>query len=71
MGGLLLGSTMRPLEPTVGGGGAVSGLVAVYLIELFQSWKLVPKPYFALFKLLGVIILFGSAGFLPQVIFCY
>lgn len=67
IGGLLLGSTMRPMEPTVGGGGAVSGFVAVYLIELFQSWSLVPKPCRALMKLLGIIVLFGLSGLLPQV----
>ena len=67
LGGLMAGSALQPLEVTIGGGGAVSGLIGVHLVELFQSWKIVQKPCTALLKLLGTFLFFVISGFLPQV----
>jgi len=67
LGGLLLGSALRPYEPVVGGQGAAFGLVAVNLIELFQSWHLVAKPALPILKMVGYCCLFLVAGLMPEV----
>lgn len=63
----MIGATLVPAEPVVGGGGAVSGLIAVHIVELIQSWKIVPQPGLALLKLLAVMMLMLITGTLPQV----
>lgn len=57
---------MVPSEPAVGGGGAITGLIAVHIVELVQSWKIVPSPATALMKLYSVFMLLMVSGFLPQ-----
>ena len=63
----MIGVTLVPTEPVVGGGGAVAGLIAVHIVELIQSWKIVPNPGTALHKLLAVLMLLLISGTLPQV----
>ncbi|KAL6631934.1 rhomboid-domain-containing protein [Neocallimastix sp. 'constans'] len=51
--------------PTVGCSGALYGLLACILLDLIQNWKLVVHPIRDLIKLIVIIILSFSIGFLP------
>lgn len=72
LGGLLLGSTIRPYEPNVGGLGAVCGLLGVRYVELIQTRPLIRDAWrmqmlqTALFN--TVLILLGA---LPPVSVTY
>ena len=63
----MAGITFQPFEPTVGAGGAVTGLAAVHLVELVQVWTLLPKPRISLLKLTALLAVTLVAGILPQV----
>ena len=60
-----MGALLTPYQPTVGGGGAVMGLIGVLLIELVQSWRLVQRPLLELLKLSCLTMFCFISGTLP------
>lgn len=58
---------MFPNEPLMGGSGTMFGMLAVVLVEMLQSWKIVRRPWFELLKLFSVFILMLFLGTLPNV----
>lgn len=56
-----------PYLPHSGSGGAAFSLVGVLLVELMQSWQLLPHPWREAAKLTGVVLLFLLSGTLPYV----
>ena len=51
----------------VGPSGSVFGVIACLFVELFQSWQIIARPFTALFKLCGIILLLLLIGLLPYV----
>ncbi|KAJ9086417.1 hypothetical protein DSO57_1004475 [Entomophthora muscae] len=68
VGGFFLGANLLPAEiPSVGASGAIFGLIACDLVDLFINWDRVVGPYCELFKVtLGIIVTFAF-GLLPIV----
>ena len=58
---------MSPYVPHSGAQGAVSGLLAVALMELEQSWKFNKHPRLQLFELSVILLFFILLGTLPVV----
>lgn len=56
-----------PYFPVVGADAAVFGLLGVVVVELIQSWRLVPLPWLELCKLAIVFVMLLIAGTLPTI----
>ena len=53
--------------PVAGASPAAFGLLAVLVIELFQTWQIVKRKAFELIKLFVIVLLFLMIGTLPYV----
>ena len=63
--GYVVSSLFDPYAVAVGSGPAVFGLLAVLVVELFQSWKLVPNPWWEFTKLATIIAVAFVIGTFP------
>eukprot|EP01137_Pigoraptor_chileana_P036771 Opistho-2@32927 len=67
IGGNLFSAIFVPYQPQVGASGALYGLLAVLVVELFQSWQLLTHPWKEMFKLIIVVAVSLMIGTLPWV----
>ncbi|XP_020605448.1 inactive rhomboid protein 1-like isoform X2 [Orbicella faveolata] len=67
VGGYLYSAILLPYQAEVGPSGSVFGVIACLFVELFQSWQIIARPFTALFKLCGIILLLLLIGLLPYV----
>lgn len=67
IGGYLYSAILLPYQAEVGPSGSVFGVVACLFVELFQSWQMIARPFVALFKLCGIVLLLLLIGLLPYV----
>jgi membrane associated rhomboid family serine protease len=67
IGGYLISGIFDPYVVSVGSNPAVFGLLGVVLVELLQTWKVVPGAIYKLFKILAVIMVAVLVGSLPFV----
>lgn len=51
----------------MGPSGSIFGIIACLFVELIQSWQLVLRPWWALLKLCGIVLLLLLLGLLPYV----
>ncbi|KAI9009443.1 rhomboid family-domain-containing protein [Gaertneriomyces semiglobifer] len=65
--GFVFGANFNPLTPSVGCSGALYGLLACLLLDLFQNWRLISRPYWELFKMLIQILASFIIGMFPYV----
>eukprot|EP00041_Stephanoeca_diplocostata_P032881 m.1067758 g.1067758 ORF g.1067758 m.1067758 type:complete len:207 (-) comp24223_c1_seq9:340-960(-) len=65
VGGYLVSGVLDPYVVSCGANPAVFGLIAIMLVELIQSWKVVPSPKTQLAKLLAYIVVGFIIGSLP------
>eukprot|EP00050_Salpingoeca_kvevrii_P017500 m.65747 g.65747 ORF g.65747 m.65747 type:complete len:629 (+) comp7585_c0_seq1:203-2089(+) len=65
IGGNAVSGIFVPYQVDAGPSGAVYGLLGVLIVELFQSWQIVPRPWLELTKLTVVIGLALLAGTFP------
>jgi len=65
IGGYLISGLFDPYVVSVGSDPAIFGLLAVLVVELFQSWKIVPKPWWECFKLITVTLVAFVVGTFP------
>eukprot|EP00040_Diaphanoeca_grandis_P035661 m.224805 g.224805 ORF g.224805 m.224805 type:complete len:723 (+) comp33444_c0_seq1:240-2408(+) len=65
IGGYLISGLFDPYVVAVGSDPAIFGLLAVLVVELFQSWKIVPNPWWECFKLITVTIVAFVVGTFP------
>ncbi|KNC97770.1 YD repeat (two copies), variant [Spizellomyces punctatus DAOM BR117] len=63
--GFVFGANFNPLTPSVGCSGALYGLMACLLLDLFQNWRLISRPWLELFKMLIQIVISLLIGMLP------
>ncbi|XP_052225869.1 inactive rhomboid protein 2-like isoform X1 [Dreissena polymorpha] len=69
-GALLASATFTPFVCSVGGVGAICGMLAVVLVELLQFWSIVKKPLRELAKLSAAILFllfFGTFQYLDVI----
>eukprot|EP00048_Salpingoeca_helianthica_P013108 m.195554 g.195554 ORF g.195554 m.195554 type:complete len:783 (+) comp15459_c10_seq7:68-2416(+) len=67
IGGNLTSAFFAPSYPQLGATGAIHGLLAINIVDLFQSWSFVEKPVVRLVKLLMEVLLYFGLGFLPWI----
>ncbi|XP_078347167.1 inactive rhomboid protein 1-like isoform X1 [Oculina patagonica] len=67
IGGYLYSAILLPYQAEVGPSGSIFGVVACLFVELFQSWQIIARPFTALFKLCGIVLLLLFIGLLPYV----
>ncbi|KAJ3027246.1 hypothetical protein HDV00_011335 [Rhizophlyctis rosea] len=63
VGGFIFGANYAPLTPSVGCSGSIYGLMACLLLDLFQNWRLIRRPYLELFKMalqIAISLLLGT-----------
>jgi membrane associated rhomboid family serine protease len=65
IGGYVVSGLFDPTAVTCGSDPAVFGLLAVLYVELFQSWRVVPKPWTELAKLITIFGVATVVGTLP------
>ncbi|KAI8851687.1 rhomboid family-domain-containing protein [Chytridium lagenaria] len=65
IGGFVFGGNFNGLTPSVGCSGALFGLMACLLIDLFQNWKVIQNPWWEFTKLIFTILLSFLIGMLP------
>ncbi|KAJ3215582.1 hypothetical protein HDU67_000240 [Dinochytrium kinnereticum] len=65
IGGFIFGGNFNGLTPSVGCSGALFGLMACLVIDLFQNWKVIQNPWWELAKLIFTILLSFLIGMLP------
>ncbi|KAF9356444.1 hypothetical protein BGX26_005252 [Mortierella sp. AD094] len=64
--GFIFGGNFAPLlSPSMGGSGAIFGLIGCLVLDLIQNWKLVVRPCFELTKLTFMILFSFAFGLLP------
>ncbi|KAI8909309.1 rhomboid family-domain-containing protein [Powellomyces hirtus] len=63
--GFVFGANFNPMTPSVGCSGALYGLMACLLLDLFQNWRLINKPWLELFKMGIQILISLLIGMLP------
>ncbi|KAF9996657.1 hypothetical protein BGZ79_009614 [Entomortierella chlamydospora] len=64
--GFIFGGNFAPItSPSMGGSGALFGLIGCLLLDLVQNWKLVVRPCWELTKLLLMILFSFAFGLLP------
>ncbi|KAJ3100900.1 hypothetical protein HDU97_001840 [Phlyctochytrium planicorne] len=67
IGGFIFGGNFNGLTPSVGCSGALFGLMACLVIDLFQNWKVIRNPWWELAKLLFTVLLSFLIGMLPYI----
>ncbi|KAJ3110283.1 hypothetical protein HDU96_006743, partial [Phlyctochytrium bullatum] len=67
LGGFVFGGNFNGLTPSVGCSGALFGLMACLVIDLFQNWKVIHRPWWELAKLTFTILLSFLIGMLPYI----
>jgi hypothetical protein len=67
VGGNIISAFYTPYQPEVGPSGALFGLLATLVMQVFQKWNLLRQPLYDLGKLLLFIFLLFLIGFLPFV----
>ena len=65
VGGNLIAGIFAPYDVTTGCDPAVYGLLGVMLVELFQSWQVVERPYLELAKVGGLCFILLFIGTFP------
>eukprot|EP00055_Hartaetosiga_balthica_P009351 m.36956 g.36956 ORF g.36956 m.36956 type:complete len:620 (+) comp6709_c4_seq1:198-2057(+) len=60
--GNVIASIFSPRQVGMGANPAVYGLIGCVLVELFQTWQLVEKPYRKLLKVIFIIVFFLLIG---------
>ncbi|KAI8817544.1 rhomboid family-domain-containing protein [Fimicolochytrium jonesii] len=65
--GFVFGANFNPLTPSVGCSGSLYGLLACLLLDLFQNWRLISKPWLELLKMLIQICISLMIGMLPYI----
>jgi len=65
VGGNLVGGIFTPYQITCGGDPAIYGLLGVTVVELFQSWQIVERPWRELLKISAMCILLFFVGTFP------
>ncbi|XP_069785720.1 inactive rhomboid protein 2-like [Narcine bancroftii] len=65
--GNLASAIFLPYRAEVGPAGSQFGLLACLFVELFQSWPILEKPWKALMKLLGILLILFVVGLLPWI----
>uniref|UniRef100_UPI00358F5F44 inactive rhomboid protein 1-like isoform X1 n=2 Tax=Myxine glutinosa TaxID=7769 RepID=UPI00358F5F44 len=65
--GNLASATFLPYRAEVGPAGSHLGIMACLFVELFQSWQILQLPWYALTKLLFILIVLFAFGLLPWV----
>ncbi|KAJ3022408.1 hypothetical protein HKX48_006225 [Thoreauomyces humboldtii] len=65
--GFIFGANFNPLTPSVGCSGSLYGLMACLLLDLFQNWRLISKPWTELFKMGIQIFISLMIGMLPYI----
>ncbi|KXS18904.1 rhomboid-domain-containing protein [Gonapodya prolifera JEL478] len=63
--GFVFGANFNVLSVSVGSSGALYGLLACLLLDLFQNWSLIQRPWIELLKMSVVVIISLSIGLLP------
>ncbi|XP_035389478.1 inactive rhomboid protein 1 isoform X1 [Electrophorus electricus] len=63
--GNLASAIFLPYRAEVGPAGSQFGILACLFVELFQSWQILARPWRALAKLLGVVLILFAFGLLP------
>eukprot|EP00118_Oscarella_pearsei_P017384 m.171691 g.171691 ORF g.171691 m.171691 type:complete len:729 (+) comp39070_c1_seq4:1248-3434(+) len=67
IGGYIISGIFIPYMPSAGGSPAAFGLLAVLVIELFQTWQIVQRKALELIKLTFIVVVFLMIGTLPYV----
>lgn len=67
IGGYAISGIFIKSQVTTGADPAVYGLLAVLLVELFQSWQIVPNRWWEFSKLGGLILVLLMIGTLPYI----
>lgn len=65
VGGNLIAGIFVPTDITCGADPAVYGLLGVNIVELFQSWQIIEKPWLELSKVGGICVLLFFVGTFP------
>ncbi|KAJ1565782.1 hypothetical protein HK096_010177 [Nowakowskiella sp. JEL0078] len=65
--GFLFGASYSPAVSSVGASGALFGLIAALLLDLFFNWRIINRPFWELVKMLFVILLTFFIGTLPYI----
>uniref|UniRef100_A0A8C4WSV5 Inactive rhomboid protein n=1 Tax=Eptatretus burgeri TaxID=7764 RepID=A0A8C4WSV5_EPTBU len=65
--GNLASATFLPYRAEVGPAGSHLGIMACLFVELFQSWQILQLPWYALTKLLFILIVLFAFGLLPWI----
>lgn len=69
LGGYAIAGIFAPKQVAVGADPAIYGLLGVLLVELFQSWQIVPEPGKEFAKIGGItafLLLLGTLPFLDN-----
>ena len=66
-GGYCISGIFAAQTATVGSDPGVYGLLAVHVVELFQNWQIVDKPWWELTKLTFVVVVSLMIGTLPYI----
>ncbi|KAJ3332632.1 hypothetical protein HDU76_013587 [Blyttiomyces sp. JEL0837] len=67
IGGFVFGGNFNGLTPSVGCSGALFGLLACLVIDLFHNWSLILNPYWELAKLFLTLVVSFLIGMLPYI----
>ncbi|KAJ3187221.1 hypothetical protein HK101_009443 [Irineochytrium annulatum] len=67
VGGFVFGGNFNGLTPSVGCSGALFGLMACLVIDLFQNWSMIHNPAWELAKLSFTILVSFLIGMLPYI----
>eukprot|EP00054_Salpingoeca_dolichothecata_P028540 m.217592 g.217592 ORF g.217592 m.217592 type:complete len:250 (+) comp26250_c0_seq4:150-899(+) len=67
VGGNIFSAVFSATVPEVGASGAIYGLLGVTVVDLFQSWQVIPNPWSQFFKTMLQLIVFLGIGTLPWV----
>ncbi|XP_022598774.1 inactive rhomboid protein 1-like isoform X4 [Seriola dumerili] len=65
--GNLASAIFLPYRAEVGPAGSQFGILACLFVELFQSWQILERPWWAFAKLLAISVFFFSFGLLPWI----
>jgi len=67
IGGNIVSAIFSPYGPQAGSSGALYGAMAVLIVEMFQSWKILQHPWLALLKHFIVFLVSTIIGTLPWI----